>query len=128
MPLSQSIPASLERVTQLSVIAVLNQLTGLLIPDMRSDLPHSRSMVLTLYLRAQNTCPPKFFFRRRIINMEFITKERSLEEVKEMGYAIALYPVLAFDCAIQGAFRACKSLIEKGRHIEMEDAHFTIMN
>ena len=34
--------------------------------------------------------------------MEFIAKERSLEEVKEMGYAIALYPVVAFDCAIQG--------------------------
>ena len=56
--------------------------------------------------------------------MGFIVKERSLEEVKEMGSAIALYPVVAFDGAIQGAFRACKSLFEKGGQIEMEDVPF----
>jgi hypothetical protein len=51
MPLSQSIRASLERVTQISVVLVLNRLAGLLIPDIRSDLPfvqaHSTDVIPT---------------------------------------------------------------------------------
>jgi 2,3-dimethylmalate lyase len=73
---------------------------------------------------------PKLFSRPCIINMGFIAKERSVREMEEAGYAIALFPAVALDGAIQGAFRMCKGLYEEKRMLELEEMpfHFEELN
>lgn len=63
---------------------------------------------------------PKLFSKPCLINMGFISKERSVEEMKEAGYALAIFPALTLEGAIQGAFRMCKGLCEERKVPELD--------
>jgi 2,3-dimethylmalate lyase len=73
---------------------------------------------------------PKLFSKPCVINMGFIAKETSVGEMEEAGYALAIFPALALDGAIQGAFRMCKALSREKKVLELEDMpfHFEELN
>jgi 2-methylisocitrate lyase-like PEP mutase family enzyme len=67
---------------------------------------------------------PPLFSKPCLINMAFLWQKRNLKELEEMGYAIAIYPVVTLQGAIDGAFRMCKALSEKGRPLEVVNTDF----
>ena len=44
--------------------------------------------------------------------------------MEEMGYAVAIYPVITLQGAMEGAFRMCRGLSERGRPVELSDIPF----
>lgn len=80
--------------------------------------------VETLSTEEQLRKIPQLFSRPCLINMAFLWQKRSVKELEEMGYSIAIYPVITLQGAIEGAFRMCKALSEKGRPLELQDAPF----
>jgi 2-methylisocitrate lyase-like PEP mutase family enzyme len=63
---------------------------------------------------------PKLFSKPCLINMGFISKERTVDEMKEAGYALAIFPALTLEGSIQGAFNMCKALREEKRVPELD--------
>ena len=58
---------------------------------------------------------PSIFEKPCLVNMAFLWRERSAQEIEEMGYPIAIYPVITLQGALEGAYRMCKALSETGR-------------
>ena len=69
---------------------------------------------------------PRLLSRPCLINMAFLWQKKDLKEVEEMGYTVAIYPVITLQGAIDGAFRMCKSLSEEGRPQEQHGALFDV--
>jgi len=67
MPLSQSIRASLKRVTQISIVPVLNRLVGLLIPDIRPDLPLVQTHGTDVIPTGPKPMPSKVFLQTAVL-------------------------------------------------------------
>ena len=65
---------------------------------------------------------PRLFAKPCLINMAFLWQKQDLKEVEAMGYALAIYPVITLQGAIEGAYRMCKALLEQGRPLEQRDA------
>jgi 2,3-dimethylmalate lyase len=73
---------------------------------------------------------PGLFSKPCVINMGFLAKERSVGEMEEAGYALALFPALTLEGAAHGVYRACKTLREDKKAPELEDMpfHYEAMN
>jgi 2,3-dimethylmalate lyase len=69
---------------------------------------------------------PRLLSRPCLINMAFLWRKKNLKEVEEMGYALAIYPVITLQGAIEGAFQMCKALSEEGRPLEQPGARFDV--
>jgi 2,3-dimethylmalate lyase len=69
---------------------------------------------------------PQVFPNPCLINMAFLGQKRSAKEVEDMGYAIAIYPVITLQGAMEGAFRMCRKLSEKGKPIDISDTRFDV--
>jgi 2,3-dimethylmalate lyase len=67
---------------------------------------------------------PQLFPKPCLINMAFLGQKRSAKEVEDMGYAVAIYPVITLQGAMEGAFRMCRKLSEKGKPIDISDTRF----
>jgi len=68
---------------------------------------------------------PGLFSKPCIINMGFISKQRSVREMEDAGYSVALFPAAAFEGAAHGIYRMCKVLREEKRVLELEEMPFT---
>jgi hypothetical protein len=71
MPLSQSIRASLKRVTQIAIVSVLNRLVGLLIPDIRPDLPFVQAHGTDVIPTGPKPMPSKVFLQTTIFLKQY---------------------------------------------------------
>jgi hypothetical protein len=71
MPLSQSLRASLKRVAQISIVSVLNRLAGLLIPDIRPDLPLVQAHGTDLIPTGPIPMPSKVFLQTAIFLKQY---------------------------------------------------------
>jgi 2-methylisocitrate lyase-like PEP mutase family enzyme len=58
---------------------------------------------------------PCHFSKPCMLNVPFPNQDISLKDIREMGYRIALFPLVTLIGTIEGCLKMCKSLLEEGR-------------
>jgi 2-methylisocitrate lyase-like PEP mutase family enzyme len=70
--------------------------------------------------RTQMKKIPQLFPKPCMLNIPFPNREISLRDVREMGYRIALFPLITLIGTITGCLKICKELLEEGRYDQVE--------
>jgi 2-methylisocitrate lyase-like PEP mutase family enzyme len=61
---------------------------------------------------------PRLFSRPCLINMAFKWKELNFQELRKLGYGIAIYPPVMIFGAIAGAIKMCRALFDEAEDLE----------
>jgi len=69
---------------------------------------------------------PDHFTKPCLINISIFDQETSVDDIKSMGYRVAIYPGLMMLSAISGAFKAAKHLHIDGKQGDISDIGFSL--
>lgn len=58
---------------------------------------------------------PQHFSKPCLLNVPFSNQDIGVKDIREMGYKIALFPLLTLIGTISGCLAVCKTLLEEGR-------------
>lgn len=68
---------------------------------------------------------PSRFNKPCVLNMAFHLYDLDMDALKEMGYAMVLYPGLLMVGVVTGCLKNCKTLLEEGKYLNPADFPFT---